>query len=131
MASPRRVCWLLLGPEDTRTNAERADLARLAAVCPQITAATALVGAFAQVFQQRKVDDLHAWLARAEESGIGEFAAVARSIWTDRRAVEAAVRLEWSNGQVEGHVNRLKLIKRTMYGRANVDLLRQRVLPVV
>jgi transposase len=83
------------------------------------------------VFQQRKVDDLRAWLARAEESDIGEFAAVARSIWTDRRAVEAAVRLEWSNGQVEGHVNRLKLIKRTMYGRANFDLLRQRVLQIV
>jgi transposase len=54
--------------------------------------------------------------------------ALVRSIWIDRPAVEAAVRMEWSNGQVEGSVNKLKLTKRAMYGRAKVDLLRQRLL---
>ena len=66
--------------------------------------------------------------ARVEEGGIAELRGVARGMWRDRRAVEAAVATEWSNGQVEGQVNRLKMLKRAMYGRANIDLLRQRVL---
>ncbi len=64
----------------------------------------------------------------AQASGITELQALARSIWIDRPAVEAAVRLAWSNGQVEGSVNKLKLTKRAMYGRAKFDLLRQRLL---
>jgi transposase len=54
--------------------------------------------------------------------------AAARSIWLDRQAVEAAVRFDWSNGQVEGKVNKLKTTKRAPYGRATFDLLRRRVL---
>jgi transposase len=49
-------------------------------------------------------------------------------MWLDQQAIEAAVSLDWSNGQVEGSVNKLKTIKRTMYGRATFDLLKQRVL---
>jgi len=49
-------------------------------------------------------------------------------MWLDCPAVEATVATEWSNGQTEGQVNRLKVLKRTMYGRANFDLLRQRML---
>lgn len=71
---------------------------------------------------------LYAWLHRAEECGITEFCTLARGMWLDRSAVEAAVATEWSNGQTEGQVNRLKGLKRAMYGRAKFDLLRQRVL---
>jgi len=49
-------------------------------------------------------------------------------MWQDRAAIEAGVQQDWSNGQVEGSVNRLKPIKRTMYGRASFDLLKLRVL---
>jgi len=52
----------------------------------------------------------------------------ARGLTTDLAAVSAGLTLPWSNGQTEGQVNRLKMLKRQMYGRANVDLLRQRVL---
>jgi transposase len=52
----------------------------------------------------------------------------ARGLTNDRAAVEAALSLEWSNGQTEGQVNKLKLLKRQMYDRANFDLLRRRVL---
>ena len=52
----------------------------------------------------------------------------AQSLSADLPAVRAAFRLQWSNGQTEGHVNRLKLLKRQMYGRANIELLRLRVL---
>ncbi len=65
---------------------------------------------------------------REEESGIKELQAIARGLWRDRDAVEAAVATSWSNGPVEGQVNRLKTTKRAMYGRAKFDLLRQRIL---
>ncbi|MFA9435064.1 MAG: transposase, partial [Deltaproteobacteria bacterium] len=61
-------------------------------------------------------------------SGISALKGFANGITKDGDAVRAALSLEWSNGQVEGQVNRLKLIKRKMYGRANFDLLRKRVL---
>jgi len=61
-------------------------------------------------------------------SGIPELQSIARGMWLDQQAIEAAVSLDWSNGQVEGSVNKLKTIKRTMYGRATFDLLKQRVL---
>jgi len=67
------------------------------------------------------------WLRRAETSGIKEVQALARSIWLDQAAVEAAVRLDWSQGQVEGQVNRLTT-KRAMYGRASLDVLRRRLV---
>jgi len=57
-----------------------------------------------------------------------EFEHSAKSLRSDYQAVQAALILPWSNGQVEGQVNRLKLIKRQMYGRAKFDLLRQRVI---
>jgi len=53
---------------------------------------------------------------------------VATGMWLDRQAIEAAVTMEWSNGQVEGQVNRLKALERSMYGRAKLDLLRQHLL---
>ena len=61
-------------------------------------------------------------------SGIKDLQGSARSLWLDRHAVEAAVRLDGSNGQVEGKVNTLKTTKRAHYGRATFDLLRRRVL---
>ena len=69
-----------------------------------------------------------AWLTRVTASGIPELDRFARGLTDDRAAVEAGLTLEWSNGQTEGQVNKLKLLKRQMYGRANFDLLRQRVL---
>ena len=62
------------------------------------------------------------------ENQISELSSLAQSIGQDKAAVVAALSLPWSNGQVEGQVNRLKLIKRQMYGRAKFDLLRLRVL---
>jgi transposase len=61
-------------------------------------------------------------------SSIKELAAYARGLEADYAAVKAGLSEPWSNGQTEGQVNKLKLLKRQMYGRANVDLLRLRVL---
>ena len=63
------------------------------------------------------------------EAGIPEFASLAAGMKRDKAAIETALTLATSNGQVEGQVNRLKLVKRSMYGRAKLDPLRQRVLP--
>lgn len=70
---------------------------------------------------------LSEWLAKAEESGASELKSFAKSPREDEAAVSAALTEPWSNGPVEGQVNRLKLIKRSMYGRAGWRLLRARV----
>jgi transposase len=71
---------------------------------------------------------LEPWLVTAQASGLPELVEFARGIVRDQDAVAAALRYAWSNGLTEGHVNRLKLIKRTAYGRASFELLRKRVL---
>jgi transposase len=77
---------------------------------------------------QRRGTDLDAWLVQAQHSGIAELKSFAQGIRRDYAAVRAAFSSKWSNGQVEGQVNRLKLMKRLMFGRAKFDVLRQRVL---
>jgi transposase len=78
--------------------------------------------------RERTGQRLEAWLTRVTTSDITELDRFARGLIDDRAAVEAGLSLEWSNGQTEGQVNKLKLLKRQMYGRANFDLLRRRVL---
>ena len=68
------------------------------------------------------------WLEQAANSCLVEFQALASSLGRDRAAVELAITTQWSSGQVEGQVNRLKLIKRMMYGRSKLDLLRKLVV---
>src|SRR5919199_1651818 len=126
--TPRQVCWLLLKAPDDLTPDEAAYVTRLYHTCPQVALAEALTKEFATVLRERDVDGLYTWLRRAEASGIKELQGGARSLWLDRQAVEAAVRCDWSNGPVEGKVNKLKTTKRAQYGRATFDLLRRRVL---
>ena len=126
--APRETCWLLLRPTMSLTADQQAFVTHLYNACPQIVVAEALVEEFSAVFEDHDPANLDVWLHRAEASGIADLANVARNMRSDRQAIEAAVMLNWSNGQVEGQVNRLKVIKRDMYGRARFDLLRQRVL---
>ena len=71
---------------------------------------------------------LRTWLKDARGVGIPELTALSRGFLRDLKAIIAGVTLPWSNGQVEGRVNKLKFIKRQGYGRASFDLLRRRVL---
>jgi transposase len=84
-----------------------------------------LAKAFSTMIKQGLADQLDAWISSAEEGGFNGFA---RSLRQDREAVHAALTLPWSTGPVEGQINRLKVVKRTMYGRADFDLLRSRVM---
>ncbi len=78
--------------------------------------------------RERRPDELNQWLKAAQASGIGELMWFANGVEQDRQAVAEAFANKWSQGQVEGQVNRLKLLKRSMYGCAKFDLLRARVL---
>jgi transposase len=82
----------------------------------------------AAMIRRRSERRLDAWLAACEQSQISDWITFAAGLRSDLAAVRLALRLPWSNGQLEGQVNRLKLIKRQMYGRAKFDLLRIRVL---
>jgi len=126
--SPRRVGWMLLKKDEALDVDERALVATLCSLSPEMEAARMLAQEFSRMVRHHQVDALAGWLNEAQRSSLPEFRSFATGLQRDRKAVEAALSCEWSNGQVEGQVNRLKLIKRQMYGRANFDLLRARVL---
>jgi len=83
---------------------------------------------FMSMLRERNLGAFDVWLTAGVEHGSGSMKRFASGLRSDYAEVAAAMTYEWSNGPVEGHVNRLKMIKRQMFGRANFDLLRQRVL---
>lgn len=126
--SPHQAAWLLvLDPEKLRP-AEATYRTALQALSPVVDAAYPLARRFVQMIRDRDAPALDKWLADAAASPIPELQRFATSLCRDYAAVAAALKLPWSNGQVEGQINRLKLIKRQMFGRAKLDLLRVRVL---
>ena len=88
----------------------------------------ALLQAFVKMVRERKHQDLRSWMKEAISSGIPELKSFVAGIERDYDAVHAALRLPWSQGTTEGKVNKLKTLKRVMYGRAGFALLRQRLL---
>ena len=98
---------------------------------PVIAQAYTLSQAFLALVRERRGDALAAWITEATASGIAALARFAQGLQEDLPAITAGLTLPWSNGPVEGQVNRLKLLKRQSYGRAGVRLLRQRVLHAV
>ena len=86
-----------------------------------------LVQRFSQMVRLRQPELLDAWLEDCSRSNIAAIQRFAASLKQDHTAVKAALELPWSNGQTEGQVNRLKLLKRQMYGRGHLDLLRLRL----
>jgi len=87
-----------------------------------------LAEAFAAALREQSGDTWDDWLSRAERSCVPGLRTFARGLRLDEAAVRAAFTSPWSNGQVEGQVNRLKLTKRAMFGRASFDLLKARAL---
>ncbi len=83
---------------------------------------------FAALVRTRQPDRLDDWLARATARALGAVQRFAHGLRDDYAAVKAGLTLPWSNGPVEGHINRLKLVKRQMFGRAKLDLLQRRFL---
>ena len=107
---------------------QRHFIARLEQSSLAVRAARDLALRFLSMTRERQSAELDAWIAAVEDSGLPEMRNFAGGLLRDKDAVSAGLSLEWSNGQTEGQVNRLKLIKRQMYGRASFSLLRARVL---
>ena len=124
----RRAIWLLLKKPQELSEDDKAALDRMLAACPQIIPTYNFAQAFMRIVQQRFSNALDPWIEAVLKYKIPNLAGFAKGLNKDKAAVLAALELPWSNGQVEGQVNRLKLIKRQMYGRAKFDLLRLRVL---
>jgi transposase len=97
--------------------------------CPGFAVMRQLVLNFRSLLRVGKLGPLRRWMKRARKAGIHALTRFVRTLRQDLRAVEGAVTEPWSNGPVEGHINRLKMLKRQMYGRAGVELLRARLLP--
>lgn len=122
------VRWICLKPPERLKEDERALLERLLAKDGELALGYDLLQRFRQLVRERDLPALDRWIDDANKSDIATFMGLANGIRADWAAVEAALRLPWSNGQLEGQINRVKLIKRQGYGRAKFDLLRRRVL---
>jgi transposase len=120
--------WLCLRPPDQLKAEERALLDRLLAQDDDLMLGHALLQQFRQLVADRDISALDAWLADAKGSLLSTCIGLINGIEAERATVNAALLLPWSTGPVEGHINRVKLIKRQGYGRARFDLLRTRVL---
>ena len=106
--------------------AEAYQLAQLHAQQAEVAEAIDLAQDFAQLVRQRQPEHLDPWLKRATTSTLEAVRRFATGLYEDYDAVKAGMTLPWSTGPVEGHINRLKMLKRQMFGRARLDLLSRR-----
>ena len=128
--SPQVAAALLGKLRKTMTAEQESVVDALKRDCPGYAVMRSLVMGFRTILRTGSIETLHDWMNRATNSGIYGMQRFVRRLKQDQSAVEAAVKETWSNGPVEGHISRLKNIKRQMYGRAGFELLRARVLPL-
>jgi transposase len=121
------LVWLLLRPVEALTPADH-QLLNYVLQDAHIAQVHTLAQQFQQIIRFRRAAQFAPWLADCMESKVPDLHTFAVSLQQDYDAVHAALREAWSSGQVEGHVTRVKCIKRRMYGRAHFDLLRQHIL---
>jgi transposase len=124
--TPRQATWLVLRQPEHLTAEDQALLDRLPQAHPAFAQAMALAHGFAQLLRARQPEQLDAWVQQAATSSLAAFRRLAKSLQRDYAAVKAGVTLPWSTSPVEGHINRLKMLKRQMFGRARLDLLSRR-----
>ncbi len=124
----RTLAWRILARPGQLEENEQAQIETVRQVHKEVDVAVTLAQEFAAMVRERSGSKLDGWLERASASGIPAVRTFAASLRQDYSAVKAALTLPWSNGPTEGNINRLKMLKRQMYGRAKVDLLKQRVL---
>jgi transposase len=126
--SARQLSFEWARRPEKRKPLEQARMEAIRARSEELAAALDLADGFAELIRKRSRETLGEWLARGGACSDPDLRRFAEGIRRDEAAVHAAVTEDWSNGPVEGHVNRLKTIKRQMYGRAGFVLLRARVL---
>jgi transposase len=126
--TPSQLSRLTLQPTGRLTEAEREALEVFLRGNPLLAQGYELKTRFQILLAERDLPALEPWLQAAETSALPSFQSVARSFRQDFDAIQAALTTPWSTGQCEGQICRVKLIKRLGYGRAKLDLLRQRIL---
>jgi len=123
--SSRTIARLMTISRDTLSKAEAVTVAAIECGVPMLVEAREIIAAFQAVVRKKSMADLDPWLEYARSSLVASFA---NGITKDRAAVSAAITSPWSNSQTEGQITKLKLVKRQMYGRGNLDLLQARVI---
>jgi transposase len=123
--SARKIAMMLTQKRAHLTREEAMTVAIIETAVPVLATARLLLERFQAMIRQRDGSGLDDWL---DDASSGPLASFARGLRDDQRAVRAALSLPWSNGQTEGQITKLKLVKRQMYGRAKLDLLRARLI---
>jgi len=119
--------WIMRRP-NTLDDREQTRLEQVLARCPHLEAATAHVAAFAEMLTGLHGDQLDTWIGKVDADDLPDLHSFVAGLRRDQQAVTNGLTLPYSSGLVEGHVNRIKMLKRQMYGRAGFELLRKRVL---
>lgn len=123
--SARTISRLMTVSRDTLTKAETVTVAAVETGVPALIEAREIIAAFHLMIRRKTEGDLCAWIERGRLSLVASFA---NGIDRDINAVRAAITSGWSNGQAEGQITKLKLVKRQMYGRGKLDLLQARLI---
>jgi transposase len=123
--SARMIARLMTIGRDLLTKAETVTIAALEAGVPTLVEARDLIAEFHVMIRRKVEEGLTPWIERARISLVASFAG---GVVRDEAAVRAAITSSWSNGQTEGQITRLKLVRRQMYGRGNIDLLQARLI---
>ena len=123
--SARTIARLMTNGRDTLSKSETVTIAAIEQGVPLLVEAREIITAFHAMIRRKSHGDLDPWLERASASLVASFA---NGVIKDKAAVNAAITTSWSNGQTEGQITKLKLVKRQMYGRAKLDLLQARLI---
>jgi transposase len=123
--SARTIARLMTIGRDGLSKSETVTIAAIEAGMPLLVEAREIIATFQTMVRKKSLADLESWLERARSSLVASFA---NGVIKDQAAVSAAITSPWSNGQTEGQITKLKLVKRQMYGRGKIDLLEARVI---
>ncbi len=124
----RQAVWLILRPTTKHSEAEKLAIELFKKQHPDLNTAISLAVDLANLVRRRQPERLDEWLKNGEKTQIKAITGFVTKLKDDLEAVRNGITYQWSNGQVEGQVNRLKMLKRQMYGRASHELLKKRYL---
>jgi transposase len=129
--SSRSASFMMILPPEKLTSKEQHQMEQICQASEELRTVYLLSQKFVTLLKGQQAEALDGWLKQAKECHVSELSSFVNGIRRDYAAVRAAFALPWSNGITEGHVNRLKFLKRQMFGRAHLDLLRVKVLHAV
>ncbi|MBZ6476722.1 transposase [Streptomyces griseocarneus] len=127
-SSPHKITSWFMRPRETLTESQEERLLQVRLACPDIARTCDLARTFTDLVRHQRGYLLLKWIRQAEQDAPKPMSGFAGFLRRDLNAVTAGLTLPWSSGVVEGHVNRVKALKRAMYGRASFELLRTRIL---